>query len=103
MPNSSAKQLKAESVSGKPKSLHILPVENSEKRFRELVDFLPEIVFETDLRGRLTYVNQAGFDCFGYSQEDFEKGLNTLQILSAEDRDRGRVNMGRVLNGEKAR
>lgn len=75
--------------------------QNSENRFRELSDLLPEIVFETDVTGRLTYVNQAGFDSFGYSQEEFEKGLNTIQIIAAKDRGRAKVNIGRVLKGEK--
>lgn len=76
-------------------------LQKSEKRFRELSELLPEIVFETDASGRLTFANQAGFDCFGYSREDFEKGLKALKMLSAEDRDRGRVNMDTVLNGKR--
>lgn len=38
----------------------------SELRFREMSDLLPDIIFETDAKQRITYVNQAGFAATGY-------------------------------------
>jgi len=76
-------------------------LKQSEKRFRELSELLPEVVFETDSTGLLTLVNQAAFERFGYSQEDFDKGLNALQMLVPEDRNKGKENIDRVLRGEK--
>ncbi len=72
----------------------------SAKRFRELSELLPEVVFEADTTGRLTFANQAAFDRFGYSQEDFEKGLNALQMITLEDQDRSRENIAQILSGE---
>jgi len=72
----------------------------SEKKCRELSELLPEVIFETDATGLLTFVNQAAFERFGYSREDFDKGLNALQMLVPEDRNRGKENIGRVLRGE---
>jgi len=60
----------------------------SEERFRYLADSLPLTVFETDLQGRLTYVNQAGLDKFGYTQQDFAAGLFMVQLLAPGDRGR---------------
>jgi PAS domain S-box-containing protein len=68
----------------------------------ELADLLPEIVFEIDLKGRFTFVNQKGFEITGYTQKDFTKGLNILQVLVPEDRDRIKGNFKRVLKGERA-
>ncbi|MCD6298893.1 MAG: GAF domain-containing protein [Deltaproteobacteria bacterium] len=48
----------------------------SEAKFRDLAELLPEIVYETDLNGNFTYVNRVAFERFGYSKEDFEKGIN---------------------------
>ena len=76
-------------------------LKESEKRFRELNDLLPEIVFETDSTGLLTLVNQAAFERFGYSQEDFDKGLKAFQMLAPEDRKRAKENIAKVLRGEK--
>ena len=73
----------------------------SEERYRELADFLPETVFEFDERGNFTFSNRHGFQTFGYTLEDFDKGLNTLQMLVPEDRDRAKENIQRVLSGEE--
>lgn len=53
----------------------------------ELADLLPEIVFEIDLEGRFTFVNQKGFEVTGYTQDDFIEGLNILQVVVPKDRD----------------
>jgi len=70
----------------------------SEERYRELADSLPEIVFETDEKGSLTYANRNAFDYFGYTESDFDRGLNALQMISPADRDRAMENMQKVLN-----
>jgi PAS domain S-box-containing protein len=76
-------------------------LEESEKKYRELVDLLPQIVFEFDERGNFTFANRKGFESFGYTLEDFEKGLNVLQMFVPEDRERAKKNIGRKLSGEK--
>ncbi|MDH5664531.1 MAG: PAS domain S-box protein, partial [Candidatus Bathyarchaeota archaeon] len=76
-------------------------LEESGKKYRELVDLLPQIVFEFDERGNFTFANRKGFEFFGYTPEDFEKGLNVLQMFVPEDRERAKNNIGRKLSGEK--
>jgi len=73
----------------------------SEQRFRELVDLLPQTVCEIDLAGNFTFKNRHGFEIYGYTQEDVDKGLNTLQLFIPEDRDRVNENIQRILSGEK--
>ena len=75
----------------------------SEKKYNELAHFLPQIVFETDIKGNITFVNHAAYSLSGYSPEEFEKGLNVLQVLVPEDRDRARSNIQRILQGEEFR
>gem|GEM_PF-930999 len=70
----------------------------SEEKFRELSDLLPQIVFEIDLQGKLTFVNKIAFDYFGYSKEEYENGLNALEMISPEDRERALQNINRILN-----
>ncbi len=74
----------------------------SEEKYRQLSDSLPQIVFETDEKGNLTFTNRVAFDILGYTREDFEKGLNALQMLIPEDHDRALKNIQRVLKGEKS-
>jgi len=74
----------------------------SEERYRELADFLPQTVFEFDERGNFTFANRHGFQTFGYTSEDFDKGLSALQMLVPEDRDRAKENIQKVLSGEES-
>ncbi len=78
------------------------PLEKSEEKYRQLSDSLPQIVFETDEKGNLTFMNRVAFDILLYTKEDFEKGLNALQLLIPEDQDRALKNIQRVLKGEKS-
>jgi PAS domain S-box-containing protein len=74
---------------------------DSDKRYRDLVELLPEVVYETDLQGNLTIVNRLAHDLFGYSAADFEQGLNLFQMLLPEEHTRARINLSRLLQGEK--
>ena len=76
-------------------------LKESEKKYRELVDLLPQIVFEFDERGNFTFANRKGFESFGYTPEDVEKGVNVLQMFIPEDRERAKKNVQRKLSGER--
>jgi len=73
-------------------------IRESEKRFRELAELLPETIYETNMQGILTFVNRKAFDHFGYTQEDFTNGLNALDIVTPDDRGRALENMQRIIN-----
>ena len=72
----------------------------SEARYRELVELLPQTIFETDLSGTVVSTNRIGFEMFGYTREDAQKGVNSLDILVPEDRMRAGNNLLRVILGE---
>ena len=72
----------------------------SEKKYRQLADLLPQTVFETDEIGNLTFANRIAFDLFGYTRGDFEKGLNALNMLAPEDGHRALENIDKVLRGK---
>ena len=46
-------------------------LQESERRFKELAELLPQTIYEMDLNGNLTFVNKKAFDHFGYTPEDF--------------------------------
>ncbi len=71
----------------------------SEIRFRELVDLLPQIVFEIDISGNIFYSNSNGFNAFGYTQEEFRDGLHVSRMIIPEDRARAWKNINLVLSG----
>ncbi|MFH1011767.1 MAG: PAS domain S-box protein [bacterium] len=74
---------------------------DSETKFRELTELLPQTVFEFDLKGNLTFSNRHGFESFGYAKKDFDKGLSVLQLVIPEEQDRIKVNIQKILDGEK--
>lgn len=72
----------------------------SAERFRDLAELLPQPVFEFDIEGNVTYANRRGVDTFGYTQEEIERGLNSLQMFIPEDRQRVRENIRQGLTGQ---
>ncbi len=56
----------------------------SEQRFRELADLLPDMVYEADADFRLTYANRAVFEGLGYTRADLARGLTLAELISAE-------------------
>jgi PAS domain S-box-containing protein len=73
----------------------------SETRFRDLVEMLPEIVFELDMEGRVTYGNRRLSDLLGYSIEDIKRGLWGFEIIAPEDRDRCVERFSKRTRGEE--
>ncbi len=74
----------------------------SEERYRELADFFPQTIFEINERGNLTFANRHGFQSTGYTLEDFNRGLNVLQMFIPEDRDRVNRNMQTIVRRKKS-
>ncbi len=73
---------------------------DSEKRFRELADFLPQTIFEIDVEGRITFANRNALVNFGYTQDDLGRGLNASQMVAPEDREIAMQQMMGVMQGE---
>jgi PAS domain S-box-containing protein len=74
--------------------------EESEQRYREFVDFLPEAVFETDLNGFFTYCNKKAYDLFGYSPDDLARKNSPIDMVIPEQREWAKDNLIRVLNND---
>jgi len=72
----------------------------SEARYHELADLLPESVFEIDASGMVTFANQRVFEVTGYTQEDVDAGLHIGQLAADEDKARVMENLVRILSGE---
>lgn len=72
-------------------------LKNSEEKYRELADSMPQIVFETDENGNLTFVNRNTFNLTDYNENDFNMGVNALQLVVPEDRDRVAGNIQKIL------
>jgi PAS domain S-box-containing protein len=74
----------------------------SKEKFQQLADLLPQIVFESDINGRLTYVNKQAYKLLGYSEEDNMIGFNTLDLYPPEDKIRAIENIQKSVSGQKS-
>ncbi len=74
-----------------------------EEKFRNLLESLPEIVIEIDGQGNISYANEIAFQTFGYTHEEFNAGLNAVQMVAPEDGDKILAEMHRAMSGELPR
>ncbi|HEY3272809.1 MAG TPA: PAS domain S-box protein, partial [Methanocella sp.] len=71
-------------------------------RYRELADMLPQIVFEIDLEGRITFVNKSSFAATGYTQEDFVRGLHMTDMVLPEERQTALESLSKGAAGSRS-
>ena len=71
------------------------------EQLSSLIDMLPQIIVETDVKGNLVYANQKTFELTGYTREDFARGINAIQLVIPEEQSKVKQNMQKILNGEK--
>ena len=74
-------------------------VKKSEARYRDLANFLPEIVFEADLTGEITFLSQRASEITGFTQEELNNRLNIISFVSPEDLARAKMNIKKSLSG----
>jgi len=72
---------------------------DSEKRFREMAEMLPEVIVEIDKHGNITYTNQLGYEITGYTKDDIKKGLNIFALVDHSERQRVTSNFDALLKG----
>ncbi len=75
-------------------------LKKSETKYRQLVDLLPQTVFEIDQTLTITSINPVALETFGYIREDLEKGVNVFEVFSDGDRQRLEENIKKIMRGE---
>jgi PAS domain S-box-containing protein len=74
-------------------------LENSERKFRDLTNLLPQTVYELDSQGYITYMNAAGRRAFGLDND--ELGFHALGGIIPEDRDRMQENIQKAFQEKR--
>jgi len=77
-----------------------IKLRDSEKRFRDLTDLLPQPVFEINNEKLLTFVNRSFLEFFGYTRENFENGLYFTQIFPHDELIQIEEIINSILQGE---
>ena len=74
----------------------------SQMNYKELADLLPQVVFEADLDGILSFGNKSGHLMFGLTKEEFTKHVCIFDYILPEDRDRVKKNFRKLVETGKA-
>ena len=72
----------------------------SEARFREFAEAVPQVVYELDAQGNFTFLNRAGLALGGYSPENIDRGMKLTEFIAPEDRERLLKNIRNALRGK---
>ncbi len=68
----------------------------SEKRFRDMAELLPQIIFEFNRDGYITYTNRAGHKVLGYSDEEIGTGIQIGAVIAPDSRERATANIRKM-------
>ncbi|MCP4679547.1 MAG: response regulator [Deltaproteobacteria bacterium] len=60
----------------------------SQERFQKLAEFLPDIVFEMDELGFVSFINHQAIENTGYGREELESGFPVLRLFALEEQER---------------
>lgn len=72
----------------------------SEERYRNMINYLPEVIFETDLRGVLLFTNKSALETFGYTPQELNDGIDMFQLISASDHEKAAARFKALLSGQ---
>lgn len=76
-------------------------LEQSEKKYRDLGELLPEMVCETDLNGLITFANKYALKKMGYKKSDLVKGLHFLSVFQENEHEKVKRNFLLALQHNK--
>jgi len=68
-------------------------------RYRQMVDGLPQMVYEFNLEMQLVFANNFGLLTFGLTQKDIDNGITLDNFIHPDDIERAKSNVSRTLRG----
>ncbi len=78
-------------------------LKESERKYRDIAELLPQGIYECDLKGTVTYSNKRLFEMLQRTPEELKKGFNVLEALSPEVRLKASENLKGLLQGKEVR
>jgi PAS domain S-box-containing protein len=68
----------------------------SSTAFKKMANIFPEMIFELNLEGKVTYANTGGLTYFGFSDDDIKNGISLAEIFPPEEIKRVTKNLGTI-------
>ncbi|MFX0021407.1 MAG: PAS domain S-box protein [Candidatus Hermodarchaeota archaeon] len=75
-------------------------LKESEEKYKDIAEFLPDIIYEIDKSGKLSYVNPVGYENFGYQKDEVIGKMSMIQFVLPEQREKLIRNAKRFFSGE---
>ena len=75
-----------------------LALVESERKFRELTEYLPLPLFETDRQGIVTYINHSAMGFFDLSAEELHRGISAFSFCIPEEFEMALANQTKMLD-----
>lgn len=69
------------------------------ERYTDFVHLLPQTVIELDVKGRIVFLNKAGYDFLGLNKYDIDKGVFISDMIVEEQRSRFKQELNYVIEG----
>ena len=93
----------AESINGMLADLRFdeQQLKDSENKFKDLVELLPEIVIEFDKDKKITFANTIFFETLGYAKKDIKEGIYIKDLLTSVDLEKVEERMDKIMHGKK--
>jgi len=73
----------------------------SKQKYKDLVELLPETIYEADFSGKLVYMNDTGFRQFGYHHDELDTVILIDQLIASESHDAIHLHMELVYERKK--
>ena len=74
----------------------------SRQKFQDLVELLPETIYEADFSGKLVFLNDTGLQLFGYHHVDISVDTLIDQLVTPQSHDEIRLHMEAVFKFKKS-
>ncbi|MFX1417912.1 MAG: PAS domain S-box protein [Promethearchaeota archaeon] len=75
-------------------------LKKSEEKYKSIAEFFPDIIYEIDKSGKLSYVNPMGYETFGYQKDEVIGKMSMIQFVVPEQRGKLIQNAKRFFSGE---
>ncbi|HOV14977.1 MAG TPA: PAS domain S-box protein [Spirochaetota bacterium] len=76
-------------------------LKESNDKYKELADYSPQTIYETDINGNIVFINKTGLETFGYKEKDLESGLKITDFIEKSDISRLKNSIKEMSNKSK--
>ncbi|MFA5011042.1 MAG: ATP-binding protein [Ignavibacteria bacterium] len=73
---------------------------DSKRKYQDLIELLPETVYEIDIQGNIIFVNSYGLKMLNITSEELEKGINISEIIIPAEHAYLKENLNNILRNE---